>query len=98
MVMYLDPRDLQEKHGFGDGDVPEQFLDWLDAAGVDYPSPDEWRDVLWALCRREWPSARLVRVRTAHNPVRVVEGTGVVGLAAVDVPWPEVARELRRSR
>lgn len=84
----LDSFGLLSKWGFGDGDTPDQWLDYLDERGID------WDDA-------EWPLAALVRryllpkleenhtidvyeIGTIHNPIRAryVDGVEIDDYAA----------------
>lgn len=99
---------LLSKWGFGDGDAPDEWLDYLDERGID------WDDA-------EWPLAALVRryllpelakhhaidvyeIGTIHNPIRASKVDGIeiddraindeVELvpASVDVPLAEALK------
>ncbi|WP_431889434.1 hypothetical protein [Nocardiopsis alba] len=72
---------LLSKWGFGDGDTPDEWLDYLDERGVD------WDDA-------EWPLVQIVRryllpelaknhaidvyeIGTIHNPIRASKVDGI---------------------
>lgn len=86
----LHSSGLLSKWGFGDGDEPDEWLDYLDKHGID------WDDA-------EWPLAELVRcyllpelrqhhdidvyeIDTIHNPIRAecVDGVEIDVRAAND--------------
>ena len=63
--LHLFTAGLFSKWGFGDGDTPDDFLDWCDAQGIDYPRGN-WKSALCLMVRE-----RLVPVLSAE--VEVVE-------------------------
>lgn len=65
---------LLSKWGFNDGDAPDEYFDWLEAQGREY-APVSWKPVIFALVDRFVVPAldqqvTIVRIETAHNPVR----------------------------
>lgn len=96
---------LLSKWGFGDGDEPDHYLDWLDEHRL--PHPADWHPVLRHLVRtRLLPliveDIEIYDIETNHNPIRAgkVNGVeiddtrasnhGVLRDVAVDVPFEEV--------
>ncbi|MEV2277723.1 hypothetical protein AB0I72_19265 [Nocardiopsis sp. NPDC049922] len=99
---------LLSKWGFGDGDTPDEWLDYLDEHGID------WDDAQWplaALVRRyllpelaKHHTIEVYEIETIHNPIRAsrVDGIEIDPLAAddevelipasVDVPLSEALR------
>lgn len=98
---------LLSKWGFSDGEPPEEWLDYLDARGID-PGDADWP--LIALVRRYLLPAlaahhdiEVYELDTIHNPIRarVVDGAEIddradngvtLTPAAVSIPMDEVAR------
>lgn len=84
---------LLSKYGFGDGDVPDAYLDWLDERELPYPK--NWHALLRVLVReRLMPllaghAIELVEITTIHNPIRAarVDGRPVDDLSAA--PWDD---------
>lgn len=71
---------LLSKWGFGDGDVPDAYLDWCDDNG--HPYPDDWHTVLRTLVRTRLVPAlhqrvEVVDIETIHNPIRAERVDGV---------------------
>lgn len=107
-TMTLFSSSLLSKWGFNDGDVPELWLDWCEAQGIDYKA----FDFPWAALVRKYlvpvieQDITVVDIETMHNPIRAatVDGVDVTevwsGRApgpiltpdAVDVPMDEVLR------
>lgn len=71
---------LLSKWGFGDGDVPDAYLDWCDDNG--HPYPGDWHTVLRTLVRTRLVPAlhqrvEVVDIETSHNPIRAERVDGV---------------------
>ena len=105
---------LLSKYGFNDGDAPDEFFDYCDERGVDYPS--DWHRALIALVRRYLLPAldqdvTVVQIGCNHNPIRAetIDGLGVRDLwrlesavaltpEYVEVPMSEVLRIAEESQ
>jgi hypothetical protein len=71
---------LLSKWGFGDGDAPDHYLDWLD--GRELPYPEGWHKILRHLVRtRLLPlvieDIEVYDIETIHNPIRASRVNGV---------------------
>jgi hypothetical protein len=65
---------LLSKHGFSDGDAPDEYFDWLESQGREY-YPFPWHAVLCELVERHVvpvldQKVTTVRISTTHNPIR----------------------------
>lgn len=65
---------LLSRHGFNDGDAPDEFYDWLEEQGREYV-PLSWHRILRELVTRRLVPAldqqvETVCIGTSHNPVR----------------------------
>ena len=76
---------LLSKHGFGDGDAPDEWLDYCDDHGIDLP-PAAWHPILRELVKQFLLPAltqkvTIVYIGTSHNPVRAetVNGADISG-------------------
>jgi hypothetical protein len=72
--LYLPSAGLLSKWGFGDGDIPDDFDDWLDARNQRMTGPG-WRSLLCTLVREQLLPALdqavdAVEIETIHNPIR----------------------------
>lgn len=111
--LILHSECLLSKWGFSDGDIPEQLLDALDDAGLDYGG--NWRPALRQLVREHLApkldqDVELVDIETIHNPIRAEKVDGVeIDWFALDhpvtltpdhvrVPMAEVIRIYRQTR
>lgn len=95
--LYLFADSLWSRHGFGDGDTPEQLLDLCDSRGLEYP--EDWHGALCALVERHLIPAlpepvQTYRVGTSHNPIRA-KGQQPEWAAEfyVLIPWETVLLE-----
>ena len=73
-VLRLFSDGLLSKHGFGDGYEPDEWLDWCEARGIEFPYTG-WHSTLRELVARYLLPAldqhvTVVHVDTIHNPVR----------------------------
>ena len=102
---------LLSKYGFNDGDAPEEFLDYCDEQGAEYPPG--WHRTLSALVRRYLlpvldQEVTVVEIGCNHNPIRAetVDGADVTGgwygepgvtltPDCVEVPMSDVLRVAR---
>jgi hypothetical protein len=74
--------DLCWKWGFGDGDCPDNLLDYWDEIGAEYPY---WHDALCRLVRKYLVPAMedaghevvVYDIETIHNPIRAAKIDGV---------------------
>lgn len=73
---------LLSRWGFGDGDIPEAFMDWLDE---NHPELDyrrvNWKATLCLLVRRFLlpnlnQSVEVMEIGTIHNPIRAISIDG----------------------
>lgn len=74
---------LLSKWGFGDGDAPDEFWDWLEEQDCEHV-PLGWKRILCVLVERYVvpvldQKVTTVRISTLHNPIRArtVDGQGV---------------------
>lgn len=79
-VLHLFTAGLFSKWGFGDGDMPDDFLDWCDEQGIDY-SGFRWKPTLTRLVRERLVPAldaevETVEISTSHNPIRASKVNG----------------------
>lgn len=83
-VLTLFTAGLFSKWGFGDGDMPADFIDWCEARGVDYEAEIRlwsWHQTLIGLVRDKLLPALDVQVETVeigtnHNPIRASKVNG----------------------
>lgn len=78
VILHAD--GLLSKWGFGDGDAPDHYLDWLDDQHLPYP--EDWHAVLRHLVRtRLLPliveDIEVYDIATNHNPIRASKVNGV---------------------
>jgi hypothetical protein len=65
---------LLSKHGFGDGDAPDEYFDWLESQGRECVM-FAWKPVLCEVVERYLvpvldQEVTTVRIETSHNPIR----------------------------
>lgn len=80
-VVTLHTSGLLSKWGFGDGDAPDGWYDYLDERGIGYQEVKGWRELLPALVRRYVvpvldQQVAVTEISTNHNPVRAVTVDG----------------------
>lgn len=80
-ILRLFSGGLLSKNGFGDGDEPDEWLDYCEARGIEFPAT-AWHGILRKLAARYLLPAidqdiAVVHIDTIHNPVRAqtVNGT-----------------------
>ncbi|MFJ1765088.1 hypothetical protein ACIOD2_32505 [Amycolatopsis sp. NPDC088138] len=78
VILHAD--GLLSKWGFGDGDEPDAYLDWLDEQSL--PHPANWHAILRHLVRtRLLPliveDVEVYDIETNHNPIRASRVNGV---------------------
>lgn len=112
-TLTLFSSDLLSKHGFNDGDSPDEVWDLLDTAGrADVMR--NWREVLLHLVEERLLPAldqrvEVYRLGTSHNPIRALTidgvdvesmGDAVVELTpeSVEVPMEHVVNLLLATR
>ncbi len=81
--LWLQSACLLSKYGFGDGDIPNDLMDALEARGLLYSDcEDYWHSALARLVREDlYPvldqKVELVDIKTNHNPIRALTVDGV---------------------
>ena len=98
--MFLDAESLASKWGFQDGDMPEEFYEWLIAAGIS--TEMDWHRVLVQLVRDRLlpllPDVQVYEIETSHNPIRATQETWDSAYASgvsVIVDWADVLATAR---
>jgi hypothetical protein len=80
-ALLLSAASLLSKHGFNDGDMPDEFLDWCDQHGHDEALYVDWHAVLVLMVRERLLPAidaeiDLAEISTSHNPIRARRWNG----------------------
>jgi hypothetical protein len=86
---------LLSKWGFGDGDMPEEVMDYLDAVGRGHEYVDvDWHVALRKLVRRyllpalaEHHQIEVYDIDTIHNPIRAAKLDGQDVDHYAEKPW-----------